>query len=94
MRPLADGPLYALPLMPGVATTAGGPRRDERARVLDQSGTPIAGLYAVGDTGSIWGHVIQHGCALTDGLVFGGIAAAAAVREAPSVTGVSSDELR
>jgi hypothetical protein len=79
MRPLADGPLYAIQLMPGVATTAGGPRRDEQARVLGQSGKPIGGLYAVGDTGSIWGHIVEHGCALTDGLVFARIAAAHAL---------------
>lgn len=80
MRPLADGPLYAIPLMPGVATTTGGPRRDERARVLGTSGEPIPGLYTVGDNGTIWGHIVEHGCSLTDGLVFGPIAAADALR--------------
>jgi len=84
MRPLADGPLYTIPLLPGVATTAGGPRRDEKARVLGQSGEPIAGLYAVGDTGSIWGHIVEHGSALTDGLVFGRIAAADALGQGSS----------
>ena len=60
------------------ATTSGGPRRDAEARVLRPSGEPIPGLFAAGGLGSIWGHLTHHGGGLTDGLVFGRIAAAAA----------------
>ncbi|MEQ3552704.1 FAD-dependent oxidoreductase [Pseudonocardia nematodicida] len=94
MRPLGAGPYHAVPVEPGLATTAGGPRRDERARVLDHDGAAVPGLYAIGDNGSIWGHLIQHGCALTDGLVFGPVAVADAVAsQVPSTrTGAPSNQ--
>jgi glycine/D-amino acid oxidase-like deaminating enzyme len=79
MRPLQPSSLYAIAMWPGVATTWGDRRRDARARVLDESGEPIRGLYAAGGNGSVWGHLTQHGGGLTDGLVFGTIAARDAV---------------
>jgi succinate dehydrogenase/fumarate reductase flavoprotein subunit len=72
-------PLYALPIVPGLATASGGPRRDATSRVLRASGdgyTPIGGLYAAGAAGSIWGHLTEHGGGLTDAIVFGRIAGA------------------
>lgn len=75
LRPLAPGRLFAIRLSPGVATTSGGPRRDEFSRVLRHDDSPIPGLYAVGGTGGVWGALTQHGGGLTDGLVFGPIAA-------------------
>lgn len=86
MRALVAGPLYAIAMWPGVATTCGGPRRDARARVLDEAGEPIPGLYAAGGNGRVWGHLTQHGGGLTDGLVFGAIAAS----DAMSATAVRS----
>jgi succinate dehydrogenase/fumarate reductase flavoprotein subunit len=67
-------PLYAIQMTPGVATASGGPRRDERARVLRTGGAPIPGLFAAGAAGSIWGHLTEHGGGLTDAIVFGRIA--------------------
>jgi succinate dehydrogenase/fumarate reductase flavoprotein subunit len=72
------GPLYALELVPGLATASGGPRRDGRAQILDHAGDPIAGLYGAGAAGSIWGHLTEHGGGLTDAIVFGRIAGAEA----------------
>ena len=83
MRPLR-GRLHALRIWPGAATTSGGPRRDAAARVLRWDGTPIAGLFAAGGTGSIWGHLTHHGGGLTDGLVFGALAAGTAAAAAPA----------
>jgi succinate dehydrogenase/fumarate reductase flavoprotein subunit len=74
MAPLR-GRLHALPVQPSAATTTGGPRRDAAARVLRWDGAPIPGLLAAGGTGSVWGHLTHHGGGLTDGLVFGPIAA-------------------
>jgi succinate dehydrogenase/fumarate reductase flavoprotein subunit len=75
-----EPPLYALPIVPGLATASGGPRRDPHARVLRaaRSGgyAPIDGLYAAGGAGSIWGHLTEHGGGLTDAIVFGRIAGA------------------
>jgi succinate dehydrogenase/fumarate reductase flavoprotein subunit len=69
-----EAPLYAIEMCPGLATASGGPRRDARARVLAPGDTPIAGLYAAGAAGSIWGHLTEHGGGLTDAIVFGRVA--------------------
>ena len=71
---LADGPLYAIRIQPGVATASGGPRRDPHGRVLRSGGVPVDGLYAAGANGSIWAHLTEHGGGLTDALVFGRLA--------------------
>jgi len=74
-----EPPLYALPIVAGLATASGGPRRDAHARVLragDDGYVPIDGLYAAGAAGSIWGHLTEHGGGLTDAVVFGRIAGA------------------
>jgi hypothetical protein len=74
-----EPPLYALPIVPGLATASGGPRRDAHARVLrkgDDGYVAVEGLYAAGAAGSIWGHLTEHGGGLTDAIVFGRIAGA------------------
>ncbi len=74
-----EPPLYALPIVPGLATASGGPRRDASSRVLraaEDGYAPIDGLYAAGAAGSIWGHLTEHGGGLTDAIVFGRIAGA------------------
>jgi succinate dehydrogenase/fumarate reductase flavoprotein subunit len=73
-----EPPLYAIQMHAGVATASGGARHDEQARVLRMDGSPVPGLYVAGGAGSIWGHLIEHGGGLTDALVFGQIAGAAA----------------
>ncbi|MFC9553389.1 FAD-dependent oxidoreductase [Rhodococcus sp. NPDC056960] len=50
MAPLtARGPYYATILGPALIDTAGGPRVDRNSQVVRPDGTPIAGLYAVGN---------------------------------------------
>ena len=50
-------PFYAVKIVPGDLGTKGGLRTDERARVLRADGTPIAGLYAAGNTSAaVMGH--------------------------------------
>ena len=87
---LAEGPLYAIKIQPGVATASGGPRRDPHGRVLRPGGAPVAGLYAAGANGSIWAHLTEHGGGLTDALVFGRLAGADAARRAASANGEGS----
>lgn len=54
--PLETPPFYALKIYPGDIGTFAGLRTDEFARVVDQAGQPIAGLYAVGaDNGNVFG---------------------------------------
>ena len=53
VRELSDGRV-AVHVMPGVTHTIGGLRVDTSARVLDERGRPIPGLYAAGaDVGGI-----------------------------------------
>lgn len=56
-------------------TTEGGAAIDEQLRVLDHGGTPIEGLYAVGQNGLggqvLWGHGLHIGWALTSGRLVG-----------------------
>ena len=80
--PLDLGRLYAIQTWPGIAGTTGGPRHDERARVLRPDGRPVPGLYAAGAVSLVWGHLIEHGGGLTDAMVFGRIAGAEAARRA------------
>ena len=72
--------LYAIELWPAVATTSGGPRRDARSRVLRPDGTAVAGLYAAGGAGTVWGPFTHSGGGLTDALVFGRLAGQQAAR--------------
>ncbi len=82
--PLDTGRLYAIETWPGIAGTTGGPRHDERARVLRPDGQPVPGLYAAGAVSLVWGYLIEHGGGLTDAMVFGQCAGAEAAARAHS----------
>jgi 3-oxosteroid 1-dehydrogenase len=49
LAPIEQAPFYAFPIYAGDIGTCGGLRTDEYARVLDDQGHPIRGLYAVGN---------------------------------------------
>jgi succinate dehydrogenase/fumarate reductase flavoprotein subunit len=82
--PLDTRRLYAIETWPGLGGTTGGPRHDERARVLRPDGTAVPGLYAAGSVSAVWGHLTDHGGGLTDAMVFGRYAGAAAAARAGS----------
>ena len=77
VAPLAQGPYYAIRLVVGDIGTFAGLVTDEQTRVLDDSGQPIKGLYAVGNDaasvmgGNYPGAGITLGPALTFGYVAG-----------------------
>ena len=77
VAPLENGPYYAIRLVVGDIGTFAGLVTDERTRVLDDSGLPIKGLYAVGNDaasvmgGNYPGAGITLGPALTFGYVAG-----------------------
>ncbi|MDE2412972.1 MAG: FAD-binding protein, partial [Sphingomonadales bacterium] len=50
LRPLSEGPFYAMPIYPGDIGTNGGLTTNARAQVVAEDGKPIKGLYAVGNT--------------------------------------------
>ncbi|MEZ5749337.1 MAG: FAD-dependent oxidoreductase [Caenibius sp.] len=74
--PIGEGPYYAVEIFPGDGSTTVGVRIDAECRVLDQDGTPIAGLWAAGlDANSIWqGKSPAHGCNVGPAMVTGYIA--------------------
>lgn len=81
LAPLIGPPYYAIPVVPILCNTQGGPRRDESSRVLDAWGAPIPGLYAAGELGSIWGKHYPGAGNVTEALVFGLIAGRTAVTD-------------
>lgn len=77
LAPIETGPFYAVRLYVGDLGTFAGLRANENAQVLNQDGTPIAGLYAVGnDAASIMGgNYPGGGITLGPAVTFGYIAA-------------------
>ena len=74
---IEEGPFYACAIFPGDVGTAGGVVADEYARVLDGEGTPIPGLYAIGNsTASVFGRCYPAaGASIIASFAFGYIAA-------------------
>ena len=77
LRPIDQGPFYAIPIYPGDIGTNGGLRTDALARVIDTHGQPITGLYAIGNTAASAMGESYPGAGVTIGpaLTFGYIAA-------------------
>lgn len=76
LGPLQVAPFHAIELHPGCLGTSGGPRTDERAKVIDVDEEVIPGLYAAGNvmaapTGMAYGGA---GGTLGPAMVFGYIA--------------------
>ncbi|HUF47528.1 MAG TPA: FAD-dependent tricarballylate dehydrogenase TcuA [Vicinamibacterales bacterium] len=77
--PLDTPPFVAFAVTCGITFTFGGIRIDRDARVLDERGTPIPGLYAAGElVGGLFYHNYPGGSGLASGSVFGRRAGAAA----------------
>jgi tricarballylate dehydrogenase len=77
--PIETPPFYAYPVTCGITFTFGGLRADAAARVLDESGAPIPGLYVCGEMlGGLFSGNYPGGSGLTSGLVFGRRAGSAA----------------
>jgi succinate dehydrogenase/fumarate reductase flavoprotein subunit len=71
-------------LWPGGSNTAGGPRRNESAQVLDVYGDPIRGLFAAGSLGQAVGAVYPAaGANLSEAFCFGQVAAESALAMGP-----------
>jgi succinate dehydrogenase/fumarate reductase flavoprotein subunit len=83
MAPICRPPFYGFRWAELLVTTLGGIRKDERARVVDPDGVPIAGLYCAGDVSSTYSWCLSGGMALGDALAFGRIAARTALEDRP-----------
>lgn len=77
LGPIDKPPFYAVPINNGDLGTKGGLKCDARARVVDGSGVPIAGLYAAGNnSGSPFGDVYPGaGATIGPAMTFGFVAA-------------------
>lgn len=75
MTPVLTPPFYAITCIPEVLNTDGGPRRNERAQIVDWDGEPIPNLYSSGEFGSLWASKYQGSGNITECMVFGRIAA-------------------
>ncbi len=84
-------PFYALAVFPGDIAAATGLLTDERARVVNDQGVPIHGLYAAGcDMHSVMGGVLPApGCILGPALVFAAVAAIEAASRAKQLAGAT-----
>jgi glycine/D-amino acid oxidase-like deaminating enzyme len=84
LGPIGAAPFYAVKLYPGDIGSAMGLVTDENARVLRRDGTPIEGLYAIGnDMHTIMGGAYPGpGITIGPGITFGYIAATHASRRA------------
>jgi predicted oxidoreductase len=84
VAPIEQAPFYAVKVVPGSFGTFAGLQTDADARVLDEHGVAINGLYAVGtDMASVMGGFypaggINIGPAMTFGYIAGRHAAGAA----------------
>lgn len=83
MMALAEPPFYAAQLWPVVSNTQGGPRHDERQRIVDVFGAAIPRLYAAGELGSVFGHLYMSGGNLAECFIGGRIAGREAAAQIP-----------
>jgi 3-oxosteroid 1-dehydrogenase len=76
LAPVSKPPFFAVRVYPGDIGTKGGLLTDEFARVLDENGGPIRGLYAAGNTSaSVMGRrYAGAGATLGPAVVFGSLA--------------------
>ncbi|MCC9174418.1 FAD-dependent oxidoreductase [Arthrobacter sp. zg-Y179] len=77
LGPIDAGPYYAVQVVPGDLGTCGGVRADANGQALATDGTPIPGLYAIGNAaGNAFGRVYPGpGATIGQGLTFGYAAA-------------------
>jgi hypothetical protein len=76
LRPLEDGPYYAVIAQLGCFGTKGGPMTDGRGRVLGHDGLPIPGLFAAGNVAAhVFGDAYPGGgSTLAPAMTFGYLA--------------------
>ena len=76
LKPVRTPPFYAARVRPAtLVTTAAGLRIDDRAKVLDEGGEPIPGLYAAGETtGGVLDLYFAGGISIANCMVFGRVA--------------------
>ncbi|NKY48860.1 FAD-dependent oxidoreductase [Nocardia vermiculata] len=80
-RPLDEAPYVAWPVRCAITFTFGGLKTDQHAQVIDRTGAPVPGLYAVGEVAGVYHRKYPGATSVLRALVFGRIAGeTAAVR--------------
>lgn len=89
-----SGPFYSLAQQHTMLNTQGGPRRNEKAEVLDTDQQVLPHLYAAGELGHVGANQYNGGGDIADCLIFGKIAGenAAKIKENALDTGASINE--
>lgn len=83
LKPVAEGPFYALELSPSMLNTQGGPRRNGKSQVVRPDGTPLPRLYSAGELGSMYSYLYQGTGNIGECLAFGRISGRNAAAEQP-----------
>ena len=88
------GPFYSLAQQHTMLNTQGGPRRNEKAEVLDTDQKVLPHLYAAGELGHIGANQYNGGGDMADCLIFGKIAGenAAKIKDNQVISGASVNE--
>jgi len=83
LGPVAKPPFYATEIFPADVGTCGGLMTDEHARVIDERGRAIPGLYATGNiTATVMGRTYPGaGASIANTMVFGFVAARHAAKQ-------------
>ena len=74
MMPIVTPPFYGIDIWPIIYNTQGGPKHNAKQQVIDSFGNPIPGLYAVGELGSLFGHLYLLGGNISECFISGRIA--------------------
>ena len=80
-RPIAKPPYIAYPIISSIVLTFGGLKVTPEARVVNQQGDVIPGLYAAGETMGLYYRSYTGATSVLKGAVFGRIAGADAARK-------------
>lgn len=83
IEPINEPPYYGLPLVPNFINTQGGPRRNEKAQIVNPFDEPIPRLYSAGELGSIYSFLYQGGGNIGECIAFGRIAGRNAATQNP-----------
>jgi succinate dehydrogenase/fumarate reductase flavoprotein subunit len=84
LSPINKPPFYAVEVWPCLLNTQGGPKRNNKAQVIDVNGDAIRGLYSAGELGSIFNTVYPGAGNISECLSFGRIAGRNAAKEEPA----------
>ena len=71
LHAFGEGPYYALPLVPAMINTQGGPTRNIECEVLDPRGNAIPRLYSAGELGSFYSSIYQGAGNIAECMVTG-----------------------